>query len=83
MKWRIEHRSSSDVFLWGANYIKFKWFYEKVWKYLKENIEKWIVICNFGHAEKDLERPFLKFSSAILTVEDQTVDLFLKDDRWF
>ena len=19
----------------GANYIKFKWFYEKVWKYLK------------------------------------------------
>ena len=50
---------------------------------MKENIEKWIVICNFGHAEKDLERPFLKFSSAILTVEDQTVDLFLKDDRWF
>ena len=50
---------------------------------MKENIEKWIVICNFGHAEKDIERPFLKFSSAILTVEDQTVDLFLKDDRWF
>ena len=24
---------------------------------------------------------FLKFSNVILTVEDQTVDLFLKDDR--
>lgn len=40
-----------------------------------------MVICNFGYAEKDLERLFLKFSSVTLTVEDQTVDLFLIDDR--
>ena len=39
------------------------------------------IAVSYTHLEKDLERPFLKFSSAILTVEDQTVDLFLKDDR--